>query len=60
LDEFIRISGSEILQNAGTISHKQAIEKAYTEYEKYKELTKNDLSQVEKHFMDSIEKSAKK
>ncbi len=59
LDEFINITGNELLKHSGTISHQQAIEKANAEYEKYKEHTKNDLSEVEKHFISTIEKTAK-
>jgi len=36
LDDFLRISEKKLLTNAGKISHKQAIEKAKTEYEKYR------------------------
>ena len=50
----------EILQNAGEISHKQAIEKAQIEYEKYKEIIVNDISTVEQHFIEQIETSSKK
>ena len=60
LDEFINITGNEILNHSGTVSHKKAIEKANTEYQKYKEQTKNDLSQAEKHFIKNIESTAKK
>ncbi len=60
LDDFVKMTGNEVLQHAGTVSHKQAIEKAATEYEKYKLRTKNDLSEVENHFVQQIEKSAKK
>lgn len=60
LDKFISITGNEILQHSGKISHQQAIEKANAEYEKYKELTKNDLSIAENHFIENIEKTAKK
>ncbi len=59
LDEFIKITGNEILTHAGTISHQKAIEKANQEYIKYKEQTKNDLSEVEKQFIASIETVAK-
>lgn len=59
LDEFIKITGNEILTHSGTISHQQAIEKANQEYFKYKEQTKNDLSEVEKQFIASIETVAK-
>ncbi len=36
LDDFLKISEKELLTNAGKISHKQAIEKATKEYEKYR------------------------
>lgn len=60
LDDFIKLSGNDILENAGSISHDQALQKAYLEYEKYKEQTKNELSEVEKHFIETIDKTAKK
>jgi hypothetical protein len=59
LDDFLRMTGNDILQNAGTISHARALKKANTEYEKYKEQTKNELSEVEKHFVKQIENTAK-
>ena len=36
LDDFLKISEKKLLTNAGKISHKQAIEKAKKEYEKYR------------------------
>jgi hypothetical protein len=60
IDEFIKISGNDILEHVGKISHQQAIEKANEEYEKYRELNKNELSQAEIHFLDHIENAAKK
>ncbi len=60
LDDFVRMTGNNILQNAGTISHQQALQKANAEYEKYKEQTKNELSEAEKHFVKQIESTAKK
>jgi len=48
------------LQNAGKISHEQAMLKAKQEYEKYKELHKNELSEVEKHFIIQLEADTKK
>ena len=59
LNEFIKISGNDILDHKGSISHQQALDKAKEEYEKYKEQTKNDLSEAEKHFVKQIEKTAK-
>ena len=60
LDDFLKMTGNEILQNAGEISHKQAIEKAQIEYEKYKEIIVNEMSTVEQHFIEQIENSSKK
>ena len=39
---------------SGRISHKQAIEKAYAEYDKYKNRLDDTLSLVEKDFIESI------
>jgi hypothetical protein len=60
LDDFVRMTGNDILQNAGSVSHTQALNKAKAEYEKYKEQTKNELSECEKHFVKQIENTAKK
>lgn len=60
LDDFVRMTGNNILQNAGTVSHAQALKKASVEYEKYKEKTKNDLSEGEKDFIKQIENTSKK
>lgn len=60
LDDFLKMSGQEILNHLGTISHDKAIEKAKLEFEKFKELTKNELSKVEKDFIIQIENTSKK
>ena len=54
LDDFLKISGSKLLKNAGKISHEQAKIKAELEFEKYREKTKDELSKVEKDFLESI------
>lgn len=59
LDDFLHMSDSEILQNAGTISHEMALEKAQIEYKKYRNQSKDDLSQVEVDFLDSVKKTQK-
>lgn len=51
LDRILTMSGEELLQGNGTISHKQAVAKATDEYKKYKART---LSDVEKDYLDSI------
>ena len=60
LDDFVKMTGNDILQNAGTVSHQQALKKATAEYEKYKEKSKNELSEAEKHFIKQIENTANK
>ena len=45
LDRILTMSGEQLLQGNGSVSHKQAVEKATTEYKKYKART---LSEVER------------
>ncbi len=59
LDDFIKMTGSELLENSGTISKLEADNKAIAEYVKYKELIKNELSEVEKHFLASVKQTQK-
>ena len=51
LDNILTMSGEQLLQGNGLISAKQAMEKAESEYKKYKART---LSDVEKDYLDSI------
>jgi hypothetical protein len=60
LDSFLKMTRKEILNHSGKISHEQALQKAHAEYDKYKELTKNELSKVEKHFLEQITDTTKK
>ena len=60
LDDFLRISRKDILTHAGKISAKLAKEKADTEYDKFKERTKNDFSPVEIHFLENFERERKR
>ena len=57
LDDFIKMTGSELLESAGKISQLEAENKALAEYAKYKENTNNELSEVEKHFIEEITKT---
>lgn len=59
LDDFIKMSGREILQNAGTISKLEADNKALAEYAVYKERTKDELSQVEQDFIENLKSTQK-
>ena len=60
LDDFLKLSGKELLTHAGTITAKLAKEKANSEYDKYKEKTSLELSPVEVHFIENFEKERKK
>lgn len=51
LDRILTMSGEQLLQGAGTISHEKAIEKATTEYKKYQQKT---LSEVEKNYLETL------
>lgn len=59
LDDFIKMTGSELLSNPGKISKLEAENKALAEYAKYKETIKDELSEVEKHFLASIKQTQK-
>ena len=60
LDDFLRISRKDILTHAGRVSAQLAKAKADSEYDKFKERTKNDLSAVEIHFLEQFEREQKK
>lgn len=60
LDDFIKMTDSKLLENAGTITHLEAENKVLGEYAKYKERTKNELSEVEIHFIESVKQAQKK
>lgn len=59
LDDFIKMTGSELLENPGKISKLEAENKALAEYSKYKETIKDELSEVEKHFLESVKQTQK-
>jgi len=59
LDDFITMTGNELLQNASTVSHQQALTKAKEEYNKFKEQNRNQITEVEKHFLKQIEEASK-
>jgi hypothetical protein len=57
LDKLLSASGEKLLSNAGSVSHRQAIEKAKDEFRKYRLKT---LSPVEKAYFESIKAVQKK
>ena len=60
LDDYLRMTDSEVLQNAGKVSHALAEQKAKEEYQKYKRLHSGELSRVEQAFLESVEATAKR
>lgn len=58
IDDYLRMTRRDILDTKGKVTHKQAIAKAHNEYEKYKE-QQEDISVVEKHFIESIKRLEK-
>ena len=60
LDDFLKLSGKELLTHAGTISAEIAKEKAISEYDKYKKRASFQLSPVEIHFIENFEREQKK
>lgn len=51
LDNILTVTGEQLLVDNGSVSHQKAMEKAETEYKKYKAKT---LSDVEKDYLDAI------
>ena len=60
LDDFLMLSGKELLTHAGSISAEVAKLKADTEYEKFRDRTQYQLSPVEIHFIEAFEAEQKK
>ena len=56
LDSVLSSGNRKLLTGAGSVSHKQALEKAKTEYRKYQEIT---LTPVEKAYLESIKEVSK-
>ncbi len=56
LDMVLTSGNRKLLTDAGSVSHKQALDKAKTEYRKYQEIT---IAPVEQAYLDSIKETAK-
>ena len=54
IDDYLRMTRRDILTTKGTVTHQQALEKAHSEYERYKRNQEYILSPVECHFLESI------
>jgi hypothetical protein len=60
LDSFAERYGKGVLPDAGAVSHKQAINKAEKEYEKYRKKSSEELPPVEQAYLENIKKVQKK
>lgn len=54
IDDYLKMTRRDILTTKGRVTHKQAIDKAHKEYEKYRKKQDELLSPVEQHFIESI------
>lgn len=54
IDDYLKMTRRDILTTKGRVTHQQAINKAHTEYEKYRKKQDEMLSPVEQHFIESI------
>ena len=54
LNDFIKLSGRQLLTHAGKISHDDAVATALSEYEKFRQAHLDDPSPVERHFIEAI------
>ena len=59
LDDFLRLSGRELLTHAGKVSHEDAVKKAEMEFEKYRRQQLAAPSQVEKDFEAALKQLTK-
>lgn len=57
LDRILTMSGEQLLEGNGSVTHKQAVDKATDEYKKYKVKT---LSDVEQDYLNSLQLLQKK
>ena len=59
LDDFLKLSGKDLLTHSGRISAEVAKKKAGEEYAKFHQRTMYELSPVELHFIENFEKEQK-
>ena len=59
LDDFLKMTGREILSHAGTVSHRDALARAQAQYKAYCRKHLDQPSAVEKHFIEAVENAKK-
>jgi hypothetical protein len=57
LTDFIVYRKKPLLTNAGKVSHEEAAQIAAAEYDKYKVKTRDELTQAERDFLDTIHRT---
>jgi hypothetical protein len=60
LDKFLSDFGRGVLEDAGGVSHDKAVEKAHSEYDTYRAQLPDDLTDVEKAYLDTLQEMQKK
>jgi hypothetical protein len=60
LDKFSRDFGMGVLKDAGSVTHDAAIKKAHGEYDIYRKQLADDLTDVEKAYLDTLREMQKK
>jgi hypothetical protein len=59
LDQFLTMTGRELLDHAGTVSHEKAMQKAEVEFEKFRQQKLSEPTLAERHFVE-MEEEVKK
>ena len=59
LDDFLKLTDREILTHAGQISHDQALDRAAEEFKKFRALTANDPTAVDRDFVAAVDELKK-
>ena len=54
LDDFLKLSGREILTHSGKVSHEEALQKAHSEYELFRNELLKEPTSVERDFLASV------
>ena len=60
LDKFSRDFGMGVLEGAGSVSHIEAVKKAHREYDAYRAQIADELTDVEKAYLDTLKQMQKK
>ena len=55
LDQFLTMTGRELLDHAGTVSYEKAMQKAEAEFEKFRQQKLTEPTLVERHFIEMEE-----